>query len=326
VLVPYDSSDLRTIYAVRIDDDLSGQSVRAVLTRMASVSQSILRRAKRLKGVRVNGDEARVSTIVKTGDLVELLDVCRHDRAIAPEPVHLSIVYEDARLVVVDKPAGMLVHPVKRHRSGTIANGLAWLYLVRGEKSGIHPIHRLDRGTSGLVLIAKDSLTHSQIARQLLERRLKRVYIALVEGVLPEDSGVLDAPLEVVPGSFIERRTAADEATGLPARTRYEVVERMPGRTLLRISLDTGRTHQIRVHLSSAGYPLVGDTLYGSSSEDIMRQALHACEVSFVHPGHPDGFAQPCLGRHCECATSRRMTLCSQLPADFQSVVGASRE
>lgn len=323
--MPCDDPDLRTIYAIRIGDELSERSVKEVLARVARVSQSILRRAKRLGGIRVNGQEVRVSTTVETGDLVELLDDTRRDQATDPEPLQLRIVYEDARLVVVDKPAGMLVHPVKKHRSGTVANGLTRLYLARGERSGIHPVHRLDRGTSGLVLIAKDSLTHFEFARQLSERRLTRVYIALVEGVVPADSGVIDVPLEVAPRSLIARRPAVDEKSGLSARTRYQVVERMSERTLLRVSLDTGRTHQIRVHLASAGYPLVGDTLYGSPSRDIGRQALHAYEVSFDHPGHPDGWEQPCLERYCECASQHPMTLQSPLPDDFLSAIMSSR-
>jgi len=316
---------MRPIYAIRVGEELSGKTVRAILTQVAGVSQSILRRAKRLGGIRVNGEEVKVSATVKTGDLLELLDHVCPDPAILPEPISLRIVYEDARLVVVDKPAGMLVHPARKYRTGTVANALAWLYLTRSEQAGIHPVHRLDRGTSGLVLIAKDPLTHFKLAAQIASNRLKRRYLALVEGVMLADSGVFDVPLELAPGSLVVRRPAADEQTGVPARTRFEVVERLPNRTLLKVTLDTGRTHQIRVHLASAGYPLVGDSLYGSASDDIGRQALHACELSFDHPGHADGWANPCLGKHCECAIQQRVTLHSDLPGDFRTAIAASR-
>lgn len=166
--------NLKTIYAISISNDLAGRSVREVLLRYGRVSHSILRRAKREGGIRVNGEEVWVSSTLEPGDVVELKDPVRSDRAIDAEPVPLNIVYEDARLIVVDKPAGILVHPVKKNRSGTVANGLAWLYLSRGEISGIHPVHRLDRGTSGLVVLAKDALTHFELSKQLVSRSLTR--------------------------------------------------------------------------------------------------------------------------------------------------------
>lgn len=315
----------RTIYAAKIGDDLAGRTVREVLLRYGGVSRSIARRAKREGGIRVNGEEVLVSHTVRPGDVVELRDAVWSDLAIDAEPVPLSIVYEDARLVVVDKPAGILVHPVKKHRSGTVANGLAWLYLSRGEASGIHPIHRLDRGTSGLVLLAKDALTHFELSRQLASRDLTRTYLALVEGVVSADSGAIDSPLEVAPGSFIQRRVASDAESGLSARTTFQVVERMPRHTLLRLSLETGRTHQIRVHLSSAGFPIVGDSLYGAESDLVGRQALHACEISFIHPGHANGWSPPCEGISCDCSVSSRLTFASEPPPEFRNAVDACR-
>lgn len=315
--------NLKTIYAISISNDLAGRSVREVLLRYGRVSHSILRRAKREGGIRVNGEEVWVSSTLEPGDVVELKDPVRSDRAIDAEPVPLNIVYEDARLIVVDKPAGILVHPVKKNRSGTVANGLAWLYLSRGEISGIHPVHRLDRGTSGLVVLAKDTLTHFELSKQLVSRSLTRTYLALVEGVVSVESGVIDSPLEVVPGSFIQRRVASDAQSGLSAKTVFHVVERMPRHTLLRLSLETGRTHQIRVHLSSAGFPIVGDSLYGTESQIIGSQALHACEISFIHPGHGDGWSPPCEGASCGCAERHRLTFMSEPPVEFRTVVDA---
>jgi 23S rRNA pseudouridine1911/1915/1917 synthase len=209
-----------------------------------------------------------------------------------PEPIALAIVYEDPTLVVIDKPAGLVVHPGAGNRSGTLQNAL--LHHAPGlaavPRAGI--VHRLDKDTSGLLVVAKTIAAHTSLVRQLAARSVQREYVALVAGDL-ERGGTVDAPI----GRHPTRRTAmAVVANGKPARTHYDVVERFGVATLLRCRLETGRTHQIRVHLAKLGHPLVGDPAYGKpGAVRFGRQALHAARLSLAHPasGERCGWRSP---------------------------------
>ncbi len=209
------------------------------------------------------------------------------DTAAAAEAIDLNIVHEDAALLVLNKPAGLVVHPGSGNWQGTLLNGLLHHHppLAAIPRAGI--VHRLDKDTSGLLVVAKTLEAQTDLVRQLQARTVKRQYLALVHGVVARD-GSVDAPI----GRHQTQRTRmAVTEHGRAARTHYRVLERCPGATLLECSLDTGRTHQIRVHLQSIGHPLVGDPVYragrGAASGPLAgfkRQALHACRLGLVHP------------------------------------------
>jgi len=196
----------------------------------------------------------------------------------------LYIVYEDDWLAIVDKPSGMVVHPAPGHPSGTLADalkdrGTTWSLLGGSERAGI--VHRLDRDTSGLLVVAKTEAAHRNLAKQLSDRSLGRTYWALVHGGFREDAGTIDAPIARHPR---DRRRMAIVEGGRAAVTDFRVLERLSGATVLEVSLRTGRTHQIRVHLASIGHPIVGDTVYGRPDSALGRPALHAMRLRLRHP------------------------------------------
>ncbi len=227
------------------------------------------------------------------------------ESAIAAEHIALRIVYEDGALIVVDKPPGLVVHPGAGNRGGTLQNALLHHApeLASVPRAGI--VHRLDKETSGLLVVAKTITAQTALVRQLAVRTVKRHYLALAAGDI-ERSGMVDAPIGRHP---TRRTTMAIVVTGKPARTHYEVVERFGVATLLSCRLETGRTHQIRVHLASLGHPLIGDPAYGKRGPiAFARQALHATRLGLVHP---------VTGKACEWN--------SPLPADFGSLLDSLR-
>lgn len=257
-------------------------------------SRGQLQRWIELGAVELNGAPASLREPVYGGDQIQLTpQPLAADTAFEPEPGELSIVYEDDALIVIDKPAGLVVHPAAGNWSGTLLNRLLYYapQLAQLPRAGI--VHRLDKETSGLMVVAKTETAHTDLVRQLQARAVRREYLALVHG-LPPDSGTVDAPIGRHPR---ERTRMAVLKPGAPgaksATTRFEVVERAAARSgehgplaLLRCRLESGRTHQIRVHLQSIGYPLVGDPVYGlRGTRDLLtRQALHAWQLGLLHP------------------------------------------
>ena len=228
---------------------------------------------------------SKASTKLNDGQRVDVMIPPPVPTKIEPEAMPLSIVYEDGDLLVVDKPAGLAVHPSPGHSSHTLVNGILAhcddLSGIGGEKRpGI--VHRLDKDTSGLIIVAKNDAAHVSLARQLKERKVEKTYVALVEGLVTPKEGRIEAPIG---RDAKHRKRMAVVANGRDARTSYRVLREIGGRTLLEVQPRTGRTHQIRVHLASIGHPITGDALYGRrGGAPVARQFLHAQRLSFQHP------------------------------------------
>ncbi len=258
-------------------------SVRAFL-KQKGVSGSLFRTIKHHGNLRINGQPAHaVRTLLHGGDLLEY-DLPPVEQEIEPEDLPLDIRYEDEDLLILNKAAGMLVHPTPKHRTGTVANALLGYYRSRGLSTAFHCVHRLDRLTSGLLLIAKrPEIQHLLTTKE--GKTFRREYLAIAEGEMDPAEGTIDLPIARNPESIITRIVAPE---GKPSVTHYRTlgVFDCGGRrcSLLRLVLETGRTHQIRVHLSHLGHPLLGDDLYGGSRDLMDRQALHAEHLQFSHP------------------------------------------
>ena len=231
----------------------------------------------------VDGQRVNTRFIPRVGQVlsVRLSDPERRS-GVVPAEGAVDIVYEDEDIVVVNKQAGVSVHPGPGHYDDTLGNFLVHHFVQTGQQADFHPVHRLDRGTSGLLVCAKHAHGQERLKLQLRTPAFVRTYLAVCEGVPEPKTGVIDAPIGPVPGSLMAQRVCS---TGKPARTHYEVLRTVDGRSLVRLVLDTGRTHQIRVHMAYIGHPLVGDFLYGTERPELIaRTALHAYRLSFRHP------------------------------------------
>ena len=252
--------------------------------------------------VKVDGEAAASRRKMKSGEALDVSLVARpSEAAFRPEAIALPVVHEDEDLLVVDKPAGLVVHPGSGNWAGTMLNALLHHAPQTGELPRAGIVHRLDKDTSGLLVVAKNEPAQAALVRQLQARTVKRTYLALARGRV-ERAGSVDAPIGRHP---VRRTRMAVVASGKPALTHYRVRESFPHHTLLECELETGRTHQIRVHLAEIGHPIEGDPAYaGRGTRLIERQALHAWKLAFVHP-----------------RTGAAVRFESPLPADFQALL-----
>jgi len=234
-----------------------------------------INRLKFASKIFLNGVPVYTSVKLEYDDVIEV-DLSE-ESDIVPSPIPINVLYEDNHIIVLDKQSGIAVHPTAFHYDDTIANGVIYHLNKKGRKAGFHPINRLDRDTTGVLLIALNQHAHNFIQKNGL---IKKRYIAVVEGIVKEDEGVIDAPIARKEGSLIERCVSEK---GQRAITRFKVIRRLKEHTVLDIEPITGRTHQIRVHLSYIGHPIAGDTLYGGNNNRIKRQALHCSEMSFFY-------------------------------------------
>jgi len=237
--------------------------------------------------VMVNGRQEKVKYKVAAGDHIEA-DINEEDFApkdILAEKMDLDVFYEDEDLVVINKPEGLTVHPASGSQSGTLVNGLMYRYQELSDVNGpVRPgiVHRLDRDTSGLILIAKTNVAHARLGRQFEKHTIIKRYVARVQGKVQFDQGVIDVPLEQHK-KYHDHRQVAREGTGKSAITLYQVLKRFPKSTLIALYPQTGRTHQLRVHMKHLGHPILGDDKYGRK-ESFPRLALHAQSIGFTHP------------------------------------------
>lgn len=262
------------------------------------------RQAKKLlkeKKVLINGKPAYRDNKLKNGDILEMDLSETPGKGVAAEAVELAIIYEDEHILAVNKPPFMLVHPTPSHPTGTLLNAAAYYFAEKGEETALRLLNRLDMNTSGIVVLPKSSAVHSKLDEMMKAGKIRKFYLAVVEGAVEPVKGVIDKPIGKDEADPIKRRIRSD---GQQAVTIYETLKKTGDYSLLRLELVTGRTHQIRVHLSSMGHPIVGDYLYGKESRFIGRQALHAAELEFPHP-----FGSDTVRLHAE------------LPGDIKEVI-----
>ena len=267
----------------------SGERIDALLARMLpDLSRSAAQRLLEEGNVLLRGQAVKKNYRCNAGDSFSLCLPPMVEVALVAQDLPLDLVYEDEDVAVVNKPRGMVVHPAPGHPDGTLVNALLFhcgdsLSGIGGEKRpGI--VHRIDKDTSGLLIVAKNDFAHQALSAQLADRSLSRVYEAVVRGNLRQDSGTVDRPIGRHPTD--RKRMAVTERNGRSAVTHWEVLDRYRGYTHIRCRLETGRTHQIRVHMASIGHPLLGDYTYGAPSPDkgLEGQCLHARELKFIHP------------------------------------------
>ena len=269
------------------------------------VSRRIIGRTKFHGGsFKVNGQKERVRKDLKIGDSVQLnlpIEEPNPDLIATEEP--LDILYEDDYFLIVNKPVGLISVPSPAHRGDTVASRVKNYYLEKNYRHKVvHVVTRLDRYTSGVMLLAKNTLVHSMVAKLLDEQRIEKYYEAIVEGQFEKEADLIDAPIARSPDSIIERRVANH---GKPSITQYQVINLLNNNmTHVGLSLHTGRTHQLRVHMSYIGHPLVGDDLYGGSTQFLDRQALHCKKYVFIHP-----------------FTHQEIEVSAPLPEDMQKLV-----
>ena len=277
-------------WSIQIDE--AGMRLdRYLTTQLPDLSRTVIQKLIENEEVLVNGHISKSGYVLKLGDEVQLnsLDMHANATSIIPRSYPLDIIYEDEYLLVVNKAAGMVVHPAPGHHDDTLVNALAaYNPDIVKEDSGLRPgiIHRLDKDTSGLIIVAKNAIVHSALATQMKQHEIIKRYLALVEGVVALDQGSIDAPIGRNPRH--RQQMAVTVVKSRAARTHFRVQQRFTRHTLLLLELETGRTHQIRVHLRAIGHPVVGDPVYGSGniSHGISpgRQFLHAFQLIFTHP------------------------------------------
>jgi 23S rRNA pseudouridine1911/1915/1917 synthase len=288
--------------------------------RFPAVSRGAIQRLIGEGHIRVNGRTVKPTHSPRAGEQVEVHWPEARSSKAQPEEMPLDVLHEDGALLVLNKPPGLVVHPAAGHEQHTLVNAL--LHHCAGQLSGIGGVarpgivHRLDKETSGCLVVAKNDETHLALSTQFATRKVEKVYQAIVCGVMSREQGEIRAAIARHPSH--RKRMAVDDDIGREARTSYRVVERLRGATLAEVMLHTGRTHQIRVHFQFIGFPLVGDATYGNRQNQRLaelthytapRQMLHAAQLSFTHP-----------------RTGKRLSFTAPLPGDFQDALSALRE
>lgn len=274
-------------------------------------SRSYVQKLIESGNISVNCKEVKTNYKVKTGDKITFVPPKPQEVTILPENISIDIVYEDSDILVINKARGMVVHPAPGNYSGTLVNALLYHCKDLSDINGIiRPgiVHRIDKDTTGLLVVAKNNPAHIFLSEQLKNHDIKREYIAVAEGIIKENSGTINLPIGRHPVD--RKKMAVRSDNSREAITHFNVIERLQGHTLVICNLETGRTHQIRVHLSHIGYPIVGDTLYGlRDTHGIAGQALHARKLTFTHP-----------------RTKEVVSFEADVPADFSELVSGLSE
>lgn len=285
-----------------VDDLLKYPIVRNVLKNRFNMSNRLISKLKSNKLIFLNNKMTYLDKKLSLGDIVSCsLDICEESENIIPIKMDLDIIYEDDCLLAINKPPHIAVHPSILHYENSLSNGVKYYFNSIGLKKKIRPVNRLDRDTTGLVIFAKNEYIQESLIRQMMLNKFYKEYIAILDGIVNPDKGIIDAPIGRKENSIIER---CINENGSPAITNYEVVSLFNNMSLVKFVLKTGRTHQIRVHSQFIGHSIIGDTLYGNSSLLINRQALHCYRLIFNHP-----------------IKNKKIELVSPIPDDFQNVL-----
>lgn len=291
-----------SIISDKVNQESEGTTIRSFLKSHMGLSTRLIRSASKDERIKVNGKVARMNLVLKAGDSIEVETSKDESQDIAPENIPIDILYENEDLLVVNKPPFMVCHPTRSHQTGTLANAVLYYFKETGENAIVRLVNRLDMNTSGIVIIAKNQYAHMFLSKEMQQGNFKKHYKALVTGRVEKAFGTLDLPIYRPLEDSIKR--VVDER-GQRSITHYKVLEACDSMSFLELSLETGRTHQIRVHLSYLGHPILGDSLYGEEQPELIeRQALHACEVQFINP-----------------RTSELLTIKAKLPEDMDCVI-----
>lgn len=288
-------------YNIEVED--KGIKLDSILRTKLNLSRRLIIWLKKTNGIYLNNKSVHTDAIVNPGDIVSV-NIGREERQdIEPQDIPVDVIFEDKDLLVVNKQPGLVVHPTKGHPQGTLSNGIMYHWMKKGEEVIVRLVNRLDRDTSGLVIIAKNQFTHQAMAKQLESNQVRKIYLCIVHGIVEEDMGTIDLPIDRPTFQSIKREVMEE---GSRAVTHFKTIERFDDASLLQIRLETGKTHQIRVHMSHIGHSIFGDTLYGKSDDGlyIARQALHAAQLVFTHPRN-----------------GNRMEFKTQLPEDMSSLL-----
>lgn len=257
-------------------------TVKEVLKAQFNISDRLLLRLKNAKKIMLNGIPTYVSNNVSTGDVISaIIDFVEDNSNIVPTRMDLDIIYEDDSYIIINKKPNTPVHPSMLHYENSLSNGVRYYFDSINLKRKIRPVNRLDKDTSGLVIFAKNEYIQERLVAQMKSKDLKKTYIAVCDGIFSEKKSTINLPIARKPGSIIER---CIDSAGDSAITHYEVIQELENVSVVKCILETGRTHQIRVHLASQGHPILGDTLYGDKNTIVPRQLLHAYKLSFMHP------------------------------------------
>ncbi|EHJ01999.1 pseudouridine synthase, RluA family [Clostridium sp. DL-VIII] len=275
-----------SILEKQVENIEEGTKIREYLKKELGLSTRLIRSASIDKRIFVNNEVVKMNRILSSGETIKIDLAKDESQDIAPEKMDIDIVYEDEDILVVNKKPFMVVHPTKSYQSGTLANGVINYFMESGQNCIVRLVSRLDMNTSGLIIIAKNQFSHGMLSKEMSDNKVEKRYLAIVHGCMKEKQGTIDLPIYKPEGIENGIKRIIDER-GQRSITHYKVVEEFSNSSLVECKLETGRTHQIRVHLSHLGHPIYGDVLYGYGEEEedlIKRQALHAYGLSFNSP------------------------------------------
>lgn len=276
------------------------KTVKDILTENLFFSKRLSKRLELSDKIYLNYKVTRLNKSVFIGDVLSL-EFDEDEDAYEAINIPINIVYEDDDLLIVNKPPNIVVHPTKSHQNNTIANGVAYYFKQKGLRRKVRLVNRLDMNTSGIVIIAKNPYAHNELSKQMKANTVDKYYYAIVEGIIEDDSGIINEPIARLNSDDIIRIV---HPTGKECITHFTVEKRLSNLTFVKLKLETGRTHQIRVHMKHIGHTVLGDVLYGSETDLINRQALHCYEMKFLQP-----------------TTGEEVTIKCPLPEDMKKIL-----